>query len=157
MNGTFYTDEELAKLSAMPKRVTNPGARWQEKPSTGPPVHRQRNLRVAGDEGTHFVIYQRQSLLDAEDFSCGIRYCPLGGTPLSLARYNGASHVHQEIEYRTHIHHATARAILAGLRADFYAIETDRYETIEGATACLLEDYNVAGMTATHDDPRLIP
>ena len=27
-----YTDKELAVLAAMPKRVTNPGALWSDKP-----------------------------------------------------------------------------------------------------------------------------
>ena len=36
-----YTDDELRELSRLPKKVTNPGARWSEKPSEHP-VHKQR-------------------------------------------------------------------------------------------------------------------
>ena len=157
MNSVVYTDEELAELKAMPKHVTNPGARWQEKPSATP-THRQRNLQVIAqaEPDARFAIYQRQNIADEVDFSCGIRYCPLGGTPIVLARYNGSSHAHHDIAYRTHIHRATEEAIRAGRKPESKAGETDRYTTLEGATACLLEDYNVSGMGAKHDALRLI-
>ena len=31
-NTRAYTDKELAVLTSMPKRVTNPGAHWSDKP-----------------------------------------------------------------------------------------------------------------------------
>lgn len=158
MNSVLYTDDQIAALKAMPKRVTNPSARWQDKPRAAP-THRQRNLQVvaAEDLDVLFAIYQRQNTTDAADFSCGIRYYPLGATPIMLARYNGPSHIHHDIVYRAHIHQATEGAIAAGRRPESNASETDRYTTLEGATACLLEDYNVAGLSARHDHPRLIP
>ena len=159
MNIHPYTDDELAQLKAVPKRATNPGARWQEKPSAAP-AHRQRNFRVVA-QGTQadmrFAIYQRENLADRADFSCGIRYCPLGAAPIVLARYNGASHIHGDIAYCPHIHSATAAAILAGRMPESEASETNRYTTLEGALACLLEDYRVAGVGAQPDHPRLIP
>ena len=156
MNIRPYTDDELVQLKAMPKRATNPGARWQEKPRLAP-AHRQRNFQaVTQTEDAHFAIYQRQNLADKADFSCGIRYCPLGGVPIVLARYNGSGHTHGDIIYRPHIHSATAAAILAGRRPESEASETDRYTTLEGALACLLEDYNVQGVSARRDYPRLI-
>lgn len=158
MNSVVYTDDELATLKAMPKRVANPGARWQEKPSATP-THRQRNLQVIAraEPDTRFAIYQRQNAAGEIDFVSDVRYCPLGGTPIVLARYNGPSHVHHDIAYRPHIHRTTEEAILAGQRPESKASETDRYTTLEGATACLLEDYNVSGMSAKRDAPRLIP
>lgn len=156
MNHHPYTDDELAQLKAMPKRATNPSARWQEKPSAAP-THRQRNFQVVAGEAERFVIYQRENLADAADFSCGIRYCPLGAVPIMLARYNGDSHKHGEIAYRPHIHSTTAAAILAGRAPDSEARETDRYSTLEGALACLLEDYNITGINALRDEQRLFP
>ena len=154
MNTHPYTDDELAQLKAMPKRATNPGARWHEKPSAAP-AHRQRNFQVVAQSDMRFAIYQRENLADEADFSCGIRYCPLGAAPIVLARYNGASHVHGDIAYCPHIHNTTEAAILAGLTPESEASETDRYTTLEGALACLLEDYNVTGINARRDEPRL--
>ena len=149
-----YTDDELAQLKAMPKQATNPGARWQEKPRLAP-AHRQRNFQVVAQTDVRFAIYQRQNLADDADSSCGIRYCPLGSVPIVLARYNGSGHTHGDIVYRPHIHGTTAAAILAGRRPEYEASETDRYTTLEGALACLLEDYSVTGINARRDEPRL--
>ena len=181
----LYTDKELIELRNMRKRVTNPGAHWLEKPSRKPvhrqrsfKVRSEQNenlfaggvevevavevedeveVEVAGEvEPVHwFEIYQRQNIRDNRDFSCGIAYLPHGGSRLTLARYNGPSHQHEDIEYRTHIHHATARAIEAGKRPEREAKETDRYETIDGALACLIKDFNLTGVDAQFDQPRL--
>ena len=150
MSGRLYTEEELAKLRSMPKRVTNPGARWLEKPG-----HRQRNHRAVDEQGqeVNFSVYLRQNSQDDSDFSCGIVYRPLGGKPLTLARYNGSSHRHGDIHYRPHIHRATARAIASGKKPESAAEETDRYETLEGALRCLIEDFNLSGIAAPDSDP----
>ena len=152
MNTKPYTDEELSALRSMPKRITNPGARWSEKPK-GRPSHRQRNFQASGgqDDETRFSVYQRQNLNDDSDFSCGISYLPPGGPSLTLARYNGPSHRHQEISYRPHIHSASERAIAAGKKPESEAQETGRFETLEGALTCLMEDFNLTGFTSKHD------
>ena len=156
MTTRLYADDELAELRSMPKRVTNPNARWTEKP-THAPVHRQRNFKVRTDSetGPRFEIYARQNLLDEVDFSCGIAYLPLDGSRLTLARYNGSSHVHGDIEYQTHIHGATAAAIAAGRKPEREAHQTERYETLDGALACLVDDFNVSGVQTRPDRPRL--
>ena len=154
----LYNEEELNALRSMPKRVTNPNARWLDKP-TGAPVHRQRSFKAHGEadqEDPRFEIYQRQNLRDVEDFSCGIAYVPLGGSRLTLARYNGPGHIHGDIFFRTHIHRATAKAIAEGKKPEREADETDRYESLEGALACLIQDFNIAGLRASHDEPRLL-
>lgn len=93
-----YTEEELTRLRSMPKQVTNPGARWTEKPKDKP-VHRQRGYRAVSqqDSAMVFLIYQRQCIEDETDFSCGISYNPKGSQPLTLARYNGPGHIHGDI------------------------------------------------------------
>ena len=102
MTGT-YTDDALRNLAQLPKRVTNPGARWSEKP-TRHPVHRQRIFQAKGttaDGREHrFLVYQRQSLRDEPSYSCGIVYLPPGGPKLTLVRYNGPSHLHGGIRYK---------------------------------------------------------
>ena len=154
MTSKLYSDEELGELRAMPKRVTNPAARWVDKPG-----HRQRNFKLFGlpDEAAHFSVYQRHNVLDENDFSCGIAYLPRGGIRLTLARYNGSSHRHGEIAYRPHIHRTTATAIEAGKRPESRADETDRFETLNGALRCLIEDFGLEGITApAHDQARLL-
>lgn len=156
MKTKLYTEEELDKLRSMPKQVTNPGAWWLEKPNVRP-VHRQRSYKMRGqqDSKARFEIYQRQNLGDSNDFSCGIRYIPPGGSPLTLARYNGPSHRHKEIVYRPHIHRASEKAIASGKRPESEAEETDLFDTLEGALACLIDDFQVSGISAQHDQPEL--
>ena len=156
MRTKLYTEEELDKLRSMPKQVTNPGARWLDKPRDRP-GHRQRSYKILGqqDSKAHFEIYQRQNLANWNDFSCGIRYLPSGGSPLTLARYNGPSHVHGAIEYRPHIHRASERAIASGKKPEWEAEETDRFDTLEGALACLIDDFQVSGIRAQYDQPQL--
>ena len=153
-----YTEAELGELRSMPKRVTNPRTRWLEKPRARP-SHRQRNFAAIGerDETIRFAIYQRRNLTGDDDFSCGIALRPPDGPPLTLARYNGASHAHGDIAWRPHIHRATEAAIAAGRKPESEAEETGRYETIEGAMACLVEDFNVRGIAAGRDTLDLFP
>ena len=157
MIGT-YTDEELRQLGQLPKTVTNPGARWSEKPTVHP-VHRQRTFRAEGaaadGEQLRFLIYQRQSLHDRLNYSCGIVYLIPGGVWLTLARYNGANHPHGDIRYQPHIHRATEAAITDGRKPENAAEETTRYQTLEGALACLIEDFSLSGMPADPDHSSL--
>ena len=155
MNLKLYTDEEIAELRSTPKRVTNPNARWLKKPKLKP-AHRQRNFKGSGkDREIRFSVYLRQNLTDENDFSCGISYRPRGSSSLTLARYNGSSHPHGDISYRPHIHRATERAIVAGRKPESEAEETNRFETLDGALACLVEDFNITGLKTRHDEPRM--
>ena len=158
MTVRLYTEAELDRLRAMPKRVTNPGAHWSRKPRAAP-VHEQRSFQAVGkhDEDTRFAIYQRQNLNDRIDFSCGIACHLPNGSLLTLARYNGPSHPHGDIAWRPHIHRATEEAIAAGKKPESEATETGRYETLEGALACLIDDFRVSGIAAKPDDPVLFP
>ena len=153
MTSKLYSDDELEALRSMRKRVTNPGARWVTKPG-----HLQRNFKLTGvdDRTVRFEVYQRQNESDENDFSCGIAYIPTGGRRLTLARYNGPSHVHGDIAYRPHIHRATASAIAAGKKPESEAASTDLFTTLDGAFACLIRDLRLVGITAPQpDQPRL--
>ena len=59
------------------------------------------------------------------------------------------------IAYRPHIHYATEEAIVADGEPERKAEETGRYETLEGAPACLIDDFSLDGITARHDQPGL--
>lgn len=148
----LYSDEDLEGLRHKEKRVVNPQARWIEKPG-----HRQRNFQVIGKwDETRFQVYQRQSIADDDDFSCGIAYLPHGGARLTLARYNGPSHIHGDFIYRSHIHRATASAIAVGRKPESEAEETERFVTLNGAFRCLIDDFRLEGVTPPEpDQPKL--
>lgn len=154
VSSRLYSNEELEEFRSMAKRVTNPQARWVDKPG-----HQQRNFQVIGwSDETRFVVYQRQNLAEENDFSCGIAYSPPGGARLTLARYNGPSHIHGGIIYRPHIHHATASAIAAGKKPESEAVETDKFRTLDGAFRCLIDDFQLGGIAKPEpDSPRLFP
>lgn len=151
MNELLLSNEDLDTLRSAPKRVTNPGARWGVKPGR----HKQRNHIAESGDGARYRVYLRQNLDDEKDFSCGLALIHKGGKPLSLVRYNGSSHKHGDIRYECHIHRATSEALVAGKRIDGHAEETDRYRTLEGALACLIEDCGLQGLTARPDEPEL--
>lgn len=151
MTDRAFTDAELDELRSTRKAVTNPGARWVQKPG-----HRQRRYDlVATDSGTwRFLLYQRQNAQDPLDFSCGLALVRRGGRPMTLIRYNGPSHRHGSIRYRCHIHRTTVEAISVG-KPDSYAERTNRFATLEGAMACLLDDCGIDGLSAKPDAPGL--
>ncbi len=81
------------------------------------------------------------------DFSI-ILVCSLrdGGPLFRLRRYNGGSHQHtnnlegEYFEYECHVHYATERYPLAGCSEDKYAVRTGRYQDLDSAFRCMLED-----------------
>ena len=83
-----------------------------------------------------------------------VRLAP-GGVRLTLARYNGSNHQHGDIRYQPHIHRATEAAITDGRKPEHAAEETTRYQTLEGALACLIEDFSLSGLRANPDHPSL--
>lgn len=141
MTDQLFSDDDLNELRSTPKQVTNPNARWVDKPG-----HKQRNYEAETEHGTRYQVYQRQNTQDRKDFSCGLALIQKGERPLSLVRYNGASHRHGSIHYHCHIHRSTAEAIAAGKKEDSQAEETDRYRTLEGALACLIQDCGIRGL-----------
>ena len=148
MTDLLLSENALNDHRSASKRVRNPRARWLKKPGR----HKQRNFNAVTEDGKVYRIYQRQNLDDERDFSCGLALVRGNGKPLSLVRYNGASHIHGEIRYACHIHRATAEALAVGKKADGHAEGTDRYRTVEGALACLIEDCSVEGLSANHDE-----
>ena len=148
MTDLVLSNDEINTLRAGRKKVTNPGARWTEKPGR----HKQRNHLAESEDGKRFRVYLRQNLDDLRDFSCGLALVHKGGKPVSLVRYNGSSHAHGDIAYRCHIHRATSEALAAGKKIDSHAEETDRYKTLDGALACLIDDCGIQGLTSRHDE-----
>lgn len=144
MTDQLLSNDGLNGFRSTPKKVTNPGARWHDKPGR----HKQKKYDAISEDDMQFRIYLRQNLDDEKDFSCGLALIQKRGKSLSLVRYNGSSHRHGAILYRCHIHRATAEAIAEDKKIDSYAEETNRYKTLNGALHCLIEDCKVQGLTA---------
>lgn len=153
----IYSDEMLAELRSMKKQPVGRWSRWLEKP-TGKPVHRQRSFKikavVANGQEHRFEIYERQSLRDESDFSCGITHVSFDGSRLTLARYNGPSHEHGDISFQPHIHLTTGKSIMAGKKPENEAKQTDRFKTLADALACMIEDFSIAGIEAKGETSR---
>ena len=108
-------------------------------------MHSQRTnqLLTRADSQVRFLLYQREILVDSADYSRGIIFRPRGDPPLTLARYNGPSHVHGETYYQPHMHTSTENAILTGKKAESMAEETNRDFSIKDALACSIADYHM--------------
>lgn len=151
------TDAEIARLVALPKRVTNPGARQRQQRGSW-----QINYECTTDTGENFRIYRRQNIRDPESYSCGISYILPSGQHLTLRRYNGPSHEHSNtleggatLRLVCHVHRATERYIRAGRKPDHYAEATTRYTTLDGAFLALIEDCNVSGFGNNDDTSQM--
>lgn len=140
MNFDQLTDTDIAVLINHPKRVKNPKARWSEARGT-----KQKNHIVDGGH-SQFGLYLRQSTFDQRNFSCGLWVVQPDGERLTLLRYNGESHIHNEIVRQCHIHKASEEAISLGKKPEFFALQTDRYHSLDGALYCLCQDANIDGL-----------
>ncbi|WP_414041559.1 hypothetical protein ACJU26_05720 [Acidithiobacillus sp. M4-SHS-6] len=149
-------DAMIAELLTRRKQVTNPNVREADKAS-----HIQKNFRVVSSDGYEFNLYWRQNKRVKDDFSCGLAWHMPSGETMTLVRYNGSSHPHQNrikgtvIEFRCHIHRATERYIRANLKPEGFAEPTDRYRSISGAFHDLVSDCNITGITTERDYPDL--
>ena len=144
------TGDKIAALKAMPKRVTNPAARFRDEER-----YERKDFSVSGEGDHEFKIYWRRNKGDEDDFSCGIRWLMPSGETLTLARYNGPSHIHHDIKFKCHIHKATEEAIRGGKKPESYAEESTEYSTPDGALYCLARDFNVSGIRTEPDHPDL--
>ena len=140
MNFDQLTDENIDALITLPKTVTNPSARWQNKPG-----HKQCNYKLKGGDHS-FELYLRQNLNNSNDFSCGLKIIKPDGQPLTLSRYNSGSHIHGDIKYACHIHRATQKAISAGKKPESHAEQTVAYNSLQSAKACLVQYAAVSGL-----------
>lgn len=110
--------------------------------------NKKRDLVVTGDNGNQFRIIVRQNYSKPLDFSVILTVVPpLSNLDFRLRRYNGWTNPHnnrieKEEVHGFHIHYATERYQLRGLKEDAYAQATDRYDDFDGALRCLIADAN---------------
>lgn len=141
------TDELIRHLLVCPKRVTNAGARWKVQSGSS-----QKNFDLKADSGESFVLCLRQNQKIIDGFSCVLRFVPLHGDAVVLARYNGSDHPHSNPIERTrfsfhcHIHIATERYIAIGRKPEHYAEPTDRYRSLSGALEAIATDCSISGL-----------
>ena len=138
------TDDEIG--SFIQERKSLPidyESRISLRPKRG---HRERELDVAGANGSEFRLILRQSALNILDFSVILAYkFPHSNELFRLRRYNGRSHeytnsIERQTFYDFHVHRATERYQETGAKEDAYAEPTDRFADVQGAIDCMLED-----------------
>lgn len=142
---------DIVRHIEVKKQVVNPNIRWKVKVGG----HRQKNYIVESDDGQKYRMYMRENLNDPKDFSCGLSLLLPSGRYLPLVRCNGSNHRHRDIIYRCHIHRPSIVALQSGRRIDSEAVESDSYNTLEGALATLIAECNIGGIQAKHDEPDL--
>lgn len=160
MSGAFdgLSDTDLELFRTEPK-VKVSGSHAKAKDIF---VEQQFELVSKADSGRRYRLYRRHHPELSGVFSVGLAVC-IGAEWLTVCRYNGDYHPHKNhIEKNRlvgvfHIHHATERYIQAGLHPDGFAVQTDRYSTVDAALRCMILDCGIAGVLPDGDaDPNTL-
>lgn len=139
----IYTDDDLAQLTACPKRITTAPKRELR-------IHGQmlRNeMELESLDGKHsFRGYIRQSRQFLENFSIGMEYQPKD-EPASfcLIRCNGMHGGHKVYPHHLtcHIHRSKAEDVNAGLRVERHIEATGEYAAYRDALRYFLLQANI--------------
>ena len=157
MASEILTDEQIAVLLQLPKRVENSNARALDEGK-----HIRRDFRVISSDGSHeFALFTRQSVLLPQSFSAGLRWLAKSGDSVMLIRCNGSDHPHynkierDQFEFTCHIHQATERYLAAGKKDEGCAQTTKEYRTLEGALHHIVQQCKIAGLKTIADEPDL--
>lgn len=145
----FLTDQEIAELIAEEKpidvQISQFTSKFKDKRG-----HREYDLDIERPDKSAFKVIIRQGIENPLDFSAILGFIPADKNEVfRLRRYNGKSHFHsnkleKEIEfYDFHIHTASERYQLEGLKEEHYAEVTDRYADLHGAIDCLVSDCGI--------------
>ncbi len=140
----LFTDEQIAALLSEGKPYERSKLSTSHMASVE--AYYRSSIEIRGVSGTRFVVFLRRSILDRFNFSAILGVKPEGQSePFLLRRYNGRSHPHSNpIEGDTffdyHIHTATERYQRMGRKPEMYAVPTDRYQNLEAAVLCMIED-----------------
>ncbi|VYU41042.1 Uncharacterised protein [Metakosakonia massiliensis] len=149
MDNISLTDSQIEEFISEIKVVTNPRARWVEQRKS-----KRKNYDVESFDGKRkYTLYIRQNTILPDNFSCGLRLEIPGREPVTLVRYNGCDHPHENplegdnVSFKCHIHRATERYIDLGRKPEHFAVATDRYNNCNGALKCLVDDCKISGLT----------
>ena len=155
MSVDTLTDARIAELLKVHKVINNPNAKIVDRGK-----YKKVNYK-AYSEHHEFTIYTRQNILIENDFSCGLIWIAPNGESVTLVRYNGSNHSHgnklegDKSSFVCHKHIATERYIQSGKKPEGFAEATQEYNTLDGATYCLLKDCNIEGIERKPDAPSL--
>jgi hypothetical protein len=140
------TDEIIKLLLTSPKTIKSKRPKEVLKAR-----HTEKNLDVITDDGKHsFTLIIRQSTSISDNFTCGLLWHAAAGQKIMLTRYNGSDHPHanpledESFEFACHIHRATERYISIGRKPEHYAQPTTRYQNVDDALKCLMDDCNIS-------------
>lgn len=166
LSDSQFSDEVLDGLRSMPK-VRTSATRERTKG-----LQLERNFEcesadlsdlLGGGMPWRFRLFTRRLVAfnDAQ-YSAGLVLL-LPDRELVLCRYNGKGHYHTNQLERTqagpgaHIHLTTHRYIASGRKPDGFAIATDRYNSLDGALFCLVEDCSIQGILSEPGTPYTTP
>ena len=112
-------------------------------------LNKDSSLYIIGENGNRFRIITNLNKKYPSDFSVILAVIDTKtGVAFRILRYNGMpkrphnNKIEKQKIYGYHIHSATARYQERGYDEDTYAEETDRYNNLEGALQCLIQDAN---------------
>jgi hypothetical protein len=119
--------------------------------------HRRKDMRLydIADPKRTFMVFIRQSLEFAEDFSLGLVYLSPDARRLTLIRYNGQHdqsndpYDRAKTHFQYHIHKATPENLNNGRNDKHPALSSNDYASFEEATAAFL-----AAINLRHEDVR---
>ena len=146
MAGTYSENEITALVQERKPLPVDWLTRIRLRPKRG---HEERDLALRGDAGSEFRLILRKNKINPLDFSAILAVqVPQANQLFRLRRYNGRSHEHtNHLEHQTfydfHIHMATERYRMLGIREDGYAEPTSRYSDFRWALRCLIKDANL--------------
>lgn len=157
MASDTLTDEQIAALLAMPKRVENPNAKAKIEGK-----HTRHDFRVVSADGAQeFALFTRQSSMLPDGFSVGLRWLAKSGESFMLVRCNGSDHPHSNsierdrFEAVYHIHQATERYLAIGKKSEGYALPIKEYRTLKGALHHIVGLCNITDLKTEPDEPDL--
>ncbi len=134
-----YTDQQIAALINERKILPDD---WRIQ------LNKDSSLYIIGENGNRFRLITNQNEKYPSDFSVILAVIdPKTGT-FRIRRYNGMpkrphnNKIEKQKIYGYHIHCATERYQEIGYDEETYAEETDRYNNLEGALQCLIQDAN---------------
>ena len=136
-----YTDQQIAALIEERKVLPD---NWRIQ------LDKNDSLYIIGESGNRFRIITNLNKKYPTDFSVILAVInPKTGAVFRICRYNGMpkrlhnNKIEKQKIYGYHIHSATERYQERGYDEETYAEETNRYNNLEGALQCLIQDANL--------------
>ena len=134
-----YTDQQIVELITERKVLPD---NWRTQ------LNKHNSLYIIGENGNRFRLITNQNEKYPSDFSVILAVINPKTGIFRIRRYNGMpkrphnNKIEKQKIHGYHIHYAKERYQERGYDEDAYAKETDRYNNLEGALQCLIQDAN---------------